>query len=126
MFFLRVLLAFFFIAAGVNHFLSPALYLQIIPPMLPAREVANYISGGAEIIGGAGVLWAGTRRTAALGLIFLLLMVFPANIYGALHGMNVHGWEVPRWLLWLRLPLQPLVIAWVYFASWKEAKPRHR
>jgi uncharacterized membrane protein len=48
----------------------------------------------------------------------LLVAVFPANIYAALHGMQLAGHVVPAWLLWLRLPLQPLLIAWVYFAAW--------
>lgn len=119
----RLLLALFFVAAGVNHFLSPAVYLQIIPPTLPAREAANYISGVAEMIGGAGILIAPARRAAALGLILLLLVVFPANIYGALHGMTVSGWRVPSWMLWARLPLQPLLMAGVYFVGWKADKP---
>ena len=29
------MLAPFFFAAGVNHFLSPALYLEMMPPYLP-------------------------------------------------------------------------------------------
>ncbi len=119
----RWLLAILFIVAGVNHFLSPAAYLQIIPPTLPAREAANFISGAAEILGGIGILIPQTRRSAALGLILLLICVFPANIYGALHGMIVGGRNVPGWLLWLRLPFQFLFIAWVYFACWKADKP---
>jgi uncharacterized membrane protein len=119
----RVLLAVFFVAAGVNHFVSPENYLQIIPPFLPARAAANYVSGLAEILGGVGILFVPTRRLAALGLILLLILVFPANIYGALHGMQISDWDVPRWVLWLRLPIQPLLIAWVYFAGWKADKP---
>lgn len=119
----RALLAFFFVVAGANHFLAPHTYLQIVPPFLPAREAAIYLSGAAEIAGGLGLLFSRTRRPAAIGLILLLLAVFPANVYGALHGMNLHGWAVPSWLLWLRLPFQPLLLAWVYFAGWNADKP---
>jgi len=119
----RLFLALFFVAAGVNHFLLPNIYLQIMSPLLPARPTLIWISGIAEILGGIGILWARTRRLAALGLILLLVAVFPANIYGALHGMSVAGWTVPSWLLWMRLPFQPLLIAWVYFACWKAGKP---
>ena len=119
----RLLLALFFVAAGVNHFLSPETYLKILPSHLKAGAALIWISGVAEVLGGIGILWTRTRWLAALGLILLLIAVFPANIYGALHGMNVAGWAVPSWLLWARLPFQPLLIAWVYFACWKADKP---
>ena len=115
----RLLLALFFVAAGVNHFVSPDTYLQIVPPFLPGRLTLIWISGVAEIAGGLGILFPQTRRLAGLGLILLLLAVFPGNIYGALHGMKAWGWTLPTWLLWARLPFQPLLIAWVYFACWK-------
>ncbi len=115
----RLLLAALFIAAGVNHFITPGPYLAIVPPALPAPATLVFISGVAEIAGGLGILWQPTRKAAAIGLIALLVAVFPANIYAATHGMQIGGYVVPAWLLWLRLPLQPLLIAWVYFAGWK-------
>ena len=118
----RLLLAIFFVAAGVNHFVAPSTYLQIIPTFLPARVEANYISGAAEILGGIGVLFVQTRSLAGVGLILLLICVFPANVYGALHGMQISGRTIPAWLLWLRLPLQAVLIGWVYFACWKAEK----
>jgi uncharacterized membrane protein len=117
----RLLLAGLFVAAGVNHFVSPATYVAIVPPQLPAPRALVAISGVAEILGGIGILWRPTRRAAAAGLIALLLAVFPANIYAAAAGMEIGGRAVPTWLLWARLPLQPLLIAWVYIACWKQA-----
>ena len=114
----RVLLAMFFIVAGVNHFISPASYVQIMPP-LPRPEALVYVSGAAEIAGGVGILLVRTRKLATLGLIALLLAVLPANIYGAVHGMEISGRQIPAWILWLRLPVQPLLIWWVYNACWK-------
>lgn len=90
-----------------------------MPKSLPWPTALVYISGVAEIAGGAGLLFTRTRKIAALGLIGLLVAVFPANIYAAQHGMEVAGRAVPAWILWLRLPLQGVLIAWVYFAGWK-------
>ena len=118
----RVLIAALFVVAGVNHFVSPRPYLAIVPPLLPWPLALVYISGAAEVAGAIGILWQRTRRLAALGLIVLLIAVFPANIYAAMHGMQISGSVVPPWGLWARLPLQPLLIAWVYFACWKERK----
>jgi len=115
----RLLLAALFVAGGVGHFLSPDKYLAIMPPFLPRPAALVFISGAAEIAGGLGILWPPTRMLAAIGLIALLVAVFPANIYAALHGMEIGGRVVPSWILWARLPIQPLLIAWVYFAGWR-------
>ena len=114
----RVLLAALFIAAGANHFISPDPYLRIIPPGFPAPKALVFISGIAEVTGGLGLLLRVSRKAAAIGLIALLVAVFPANVYAAFHGMQIGPHAIPSWLLWLRLPLQPLLIAWVYFAGW--------
>lgn len=116
----RELLGILFIAAGAMHFISPELYLAMMPPFLPEPAALVFLSGLAEIAGGSGIFWPRTRKLAGLGLIALLIAVFPANIYAAVHGMQIGGRSIPLWILWARLPLQPLLIAWVYFACWKE------
>jgi uncharacterized membrane protein len=69
------MLALFFVAAGVNHFLNPAPYLSMIPPYLPWPRALNIISGAAEIAGGVGIIIPATRRVAAWGLLVLLVAV---------------------------------------------------
>ncbi len=118
----RLLLAAFFVFAGAMHFVSPAPYLAIMPPVLPWPLALVYLSGIAEIAGGLGVLFPPTRKSAAIGLLLLLIAVFPANVYAARHGMEAFGHAVPSWILWVRLPLQALLIAWVYFAGWKDGE----
>ena len=78
------LLGTFFIAAGVNHFVMPRTYQQIVPPRLrrEARRVVA-LSGAAEVAGGLGVMIQPTRRAAGVGLVALLAAVFPANVHGA-------------------------------------------
>lgn len=124
---LRTLLAVFFIAAGANHFLSPAIYLEIMPRSLPWPTQLIAISGVAEMIGGVGLLCSRTQRRAAIGLIALLIAVFPANIEAIRKGMTLSGNAVPQWALWVRLPLQGVLIAWVYLTCLHNnalAKPR--
>jgi uncharacterized membrane protein len=109
----HLLLAAFFILAGINHFIASSIYLSIVPTYLPWPGMLVVISGVAEIIGGAGVLPARTRVWAGLGLIALLLVVFPANIQAISTGVIIAGHVVPTWLLCARLPFQLLLIAWV-------------
>jgi uncharacterized membrane protein len=86
------------------------MYLALMPPYLPWPRELIYLSGVLEVFGGIRILVPATRRLAGWGLIALLLAVFPANLHAALHGFR----GVPGWVLWLRLPLQLLLIAWVY------------
>ncbi len=112
----RKLLASFFVGAGVNHFASPRFYRAIVPPPLQdeAKRVVE-ISGVAEVLGGIGVLLPRTRRAAGLSLIALLAAVFPANLYMALEPDRFK--QVPRWALYARLPLQPLMMWWAWRAT---------
>lgn len=112
--FSRSVLALFFIIAGATHFAAPASYFAIMPPYLPWPSQLVAISGLAEILGGLGILWAPTRRWAGWGLILLLIAVFPANVQALSTGMIIAGYQVPMWMLWLRLPLQLVLLGWVY------------
>jgi uncharacterized membrane protein len=107
------MLALFFMAAGLNHFLNPAPYLSMMPLYLPWPHALNIISGAAEIVGGVGILLPQTRLLAGWGLVALLVAVFPANLNVALHGWK--GENIAPWLLWARLPFQPLMMALVYW-----------
>jgi uncharacterized membrane protein len=114
----QVPLGLFFLAAGALHFLRPAAYEAIVPDALPARRELVYASGLAEIAGGAAVLPARTRRAAGWWLIATLVAVFPANVNMAVNAQRFR--RVPEPLLWLRLPLQALLVLW----AWRVAAKR--
>ncbi len=107
------LLAILFVSAGINHFVNPAFYLRMMPPYLPWPEVLQKMAGAAEILGGLGLLYPPLRPYAAWGLIALLVAVFPANLYMYQARDTVFA-SFPQWALLLRLPLQALMIWWVY------------
>ncbi|QJX46830.1 DoxX family membrane protein [Hymenobacter taeanensis] len=111
----RAVLAFLFIGAGVLHFVNPAPFARIVPPYLPAPLLLVYVSGLAELAGGLGLLLPATRRVAGYGLIALLIAVFPANVY-MLQAQGA-GMAVPVWALWVRLPLQLVLLAWVWWST---------
>jgi uncharacterized membrane protein len=112
----RRLLAALFIGSGLNHFVMARAYRQIVPPRLQGEaKLVVDVSGVAEVAGGLGVLIARTRRPAGLGLIALLAAVFPANLYMARTPERFH--RIPRWALYARLPLQPLMMWWAWRAT---------
>jgi uncharacterized membrane protein len=112
----RALLALFFVAAGIAHFRWPSLYVQIVPPYLPHPLALVYVSGVCEILGGCGLLIPRLRWVAGWGLIALLLAVFPANVHMALGDVAIRELTIPPLLLWLRLPLQGVFLAWVWWS----------
>jgi uncharacterized membrane protein len=114
--FSRRLLAAFFVASGVNHFVTPRAYERIVPPTLQGdAKLVVEVSGVAEIVGGLGVLLPSTRRLAGPGLIALLAAIFPANLYMASSPERFRN--LPRWALYARLPLQPLMMWWAWRAT---------
>ncbi len=107
-----------FIGAGLNHFAMPRPYRRIVPPGLGDWVDSGTVvtlSGVAEIAGGLGVLAPRTRRLAGLWLIALLAAVFPANLHMARNPQEFR--RIPRWALYARLPLQPLLARWVWRAT---------
>jgi uncharacterized membrane protein len=115
----RAALAALFTFAGTLHFVRPRPYEAIVPPPFPKRESVA-ISGVAEIAGALAVLHPATRPAGRWGLLALLLAVFPANVHMAVSPEKIPGLDLakmPRWLLWARLPLQPLAMLWVWRAT---------
>jgi uncharacterized membrane protein len=107
-----------YIVAGVNHFWHPDGYIKLVEAFLPYPLAMIYISGAAELAGGLGLMIPATRRAAAWGLILLLLAIFPANVYQAIHHEQ---WpDTPVWLLWARLPIQPILIFLAYLYTDKD------
>lgn len=116
---MRWLAALLFVVAGLNHFLKPGFYERLVPPGFPSPAILVIVSGLAEIAGGLGMLVRPVRRAAGWGLIALLVAVFPANIHMALHPEH---FAIASWILWLRLPLQLVLAAWVWWVALRRPK----
>jgi uncharacterized membrane protein len=119
-----------YVVAGIAHFVVPELYVQIVPPFLPAPLALVYLSGLAEMAVGIGLLIPRTRRYAAWATIALLVAVFPANVYMATHGVVVEGLpgggdpsDVVRWG---RLPLQGVLVLWAFWYTRPPTEADHR
>jgi uncharacterized membrane protein len=115
----RRALSVFFLAAGTLHFARPDVYERIVPRYLPAQRELVLLSGAAEIAGAVGVMAPRTRRAAGVWLAAVLAAVFPANVEMALHPKRYA--PIPPALLWVRLPVQPLLVAWALRATRRES-----
>jgi uncharacterized membrane protein len=104
------LLALLFGGAGLTHFFAAEFFIRIVPPYLPNAPLIVAVSGVAEIAGAAGLLLPATRRWAGLGLIALLIAVFPANVRMLQMALDAHASVAWQASLWLRLPVQGVLI----------------
>lgn len=112
-----------FTAAG--HFVYPAGMEMMIPPFVPFKRELVYLTGLLEIAGGVGLLFQPYRKWSAILLIIFFILVLPANIYAALHHIDYQkattGGKGPEYL-WVRVPVQLVLIAWVWFFGLKNNK----
>ena len=112
-----------YIFIGIRHFTDPQYFLDIVPPQLPFKLFLVYFSGLIEVVGGVAILAPKTRKVGAYLLIFLLVSVFPANIY-------LYASETPQSLLGIskidaliRMPFQAPLILLAFWHS-KENHPK--
>lgn len=105
-------LAAFFINVGVDHFVNPDFYLNIMPSSFPLHAEAVYISGFFEVVGGISLLIPRLRKIAGWGLVALLIAVYPANIYMAITPQAFP--DIPVTLLYVRLAFQFVFFYWAY------------
>ncbi len=115
----RLGLSLLFMGAGVTHFVNPEVFLSIMPPWVPYPLEAVYLSGLAEIAGGLMLLTPRSRKWGVLELTLLLVAVFPANVQMLLQADQ---YSFPAWILWARLPLQPLLIGLIWWSSRESAR----
>ncbi|WP_206760761.1 hypothetical protein [Halobacillus yeomjeoni] len=107
-----------FFTAGVTHFIYDRGYAEMLPEWVPLKLELVYITGITEWLLALLLIFPQTRRAAGFATSAFLLLVLPANIYAAIHGVPA-PWsnETPLAVLWLRPLFQPLLIWWVLAVS---------
>lgn len=105
-------MAAFYAGGGINHFINPKFYLGITPKFFPAPNLLNQISGVAEIVLAAGLLFASTRQISAYLIIAMLISFFAVHISHLFNPPKmVQGKE---WFLYIRIALQFVLIYWAW------------
>jgi uncharacterized membrane protein len=113
----QIVLAAFFLVAGVLHFYLGDAFARIVPPILPFPLAIVWITGLMEI--GFAVALIGKWRLPLTGLLLAayLLAVLPANIYMAIAGIPLGGAALSPVTLWIRVALQFPLIMLVLWAT---------
>jgi len=111
-----ILLIIGYVAAGINHFRVPEFYITIIPQYIPHAQFINVLAGIFEIIFGLGLALKTTRKIAAWGIILMLAAFLPVHISMITDApFKLGDNTVNPSLAWLRLALQPVLIAWAWW-----------
>ena len=113
--FLIIISSIFYVVVGIKHFIEPEYFLSIVPPYLPYHLELVYISGLFEILFGLLILFPKYRYYGAIGLILLLIAVFPANIYLAQSKEAQEAIGATQEIATWRLPIQGVLIWIAYF-----------
>ena len=104
-------MSFMYIFIGIRHFTDPRYFLDIVPPQLPFKLFLVYLTGLIEIVGGVAILLPKTRKAGAYLLIFLLVSVFPANIYLYISETPQNLLGISKMDALIRMPFQiPLIL----------------
>jgi uncharacterized membrane protein len=113
-----VILIIFYFMAGMNHFIHPQGYYRLIPPYLPFPKALNIIAGFFEIVFALMMIRPKTRKVAACGIILMLIAFLPVHISMLNDApLKVGNLLVTPTIAWIRLLLQPVLIAWAWWHS---------
>ena len=114
-----------FLFTGVSHLAMPDSFLVYFPAWVPFPEAIVAATGAAEVAGGLALFARRWRRPAGRALAAYLVLVFPANVYAAVAGVdeNLPGLVDAASYPWVRLPFQALFVWWA-LRSTAEPAPR--
>jgi uncharacterized membrane protein len=105
-----------FAIGGMAHLVAPDFFLKIVPPTLPLRLPAVYVSGIFELLGAVALCLGPLRRWAGIGLTALTLAVTPANVY-MWQNPNLFP-AIPEALLGWRLVFQVVLVVIIVWSTW--------
>lgn len=113
----RVVLAVFFVGAGISHFVPilTAEYARMVPVPFTGSYTLVYVTGLMEIVFGLFLYRPKSQRWAGLMLIGLLLVLLNANIYAAVAGVTFLGFDPPS--LWVRIPIQFILMGLIFWSA---------
>ncbi|KRF03772.1 hypothetical protein ASG89_03165 [Paenibacillus sp. Soil766] len=89
--------------------------IRMVPPAFPRPASIVTITGYLEIAGAIGMQIPVVSLAASIGLVLLLLAMFPANVLAARKKLTIGGKPVPR--LAVRIVLQLVFMGAVVLAS---------
>jgi uncharacterized membrane protein len=114
---MRVMMATFYLAAGILHLTAPDGFLLIVPDWVPFKRETVLATGVCELAGGIALMMPRWRGFAGIMLALYAICVFPANLKHAFEHIDVPPLPNSWWYHGPRLALQPMLVWWALFCS---------
>lgn len=107
------------------HFAMPDAMARMLPSRVPLRVEIIQLTGVFEILAAIGIWLPPLAGAVGLGLVVMLLLFLPANVYAAFHHVPFGGHGMGPPYLLMRVPFQLLVMGWAWAGTRDHARRRH-
>ncbi|MBL6446001.1 hypothetical protein JMN32_06755 [Fulvivirga sp. 29W222] len=119
----RIAMACMLLFTAIGHFVFSKGMTAMLPNFLPYKSELVFLTGLLEIGFAIGLLLPRFQQITGWVLIIFFVLILPSNIKAALERINYQTGEPdgpgPSYL-WFRVPMQLLLIAWVYLSSLRQ------
>ena len=99
-----------FIWIGIQHFINPKAFNEIVPSYLGTPAFWSYSSGVLEIVLGLGIMIPATRTVSARCLVVLVVLMALANLNMYLNDVPFNGSILSTTAHIIRLIIQVVLI----------------
>ncbi len=109
-----------FVVVGVSHFTNPEIFEPLVPSIIGYPVFWVYVSGVFEVLLGAGLWFSKTRRICSLGLVALLIVLYPANLNMWINDIQFNGTQMSSVGHTVRAVIQLVLICLaMWFGDWR-------
>lgn len=108
-------IALVFCLAGAGHFILTLPMAEMLPSWVPGRISLVYITGVIEIAAAVAVLIPRLRTKIGWGLVIMLVLFLPVNVYAAMSRIEMGGHEWGPVYLLIRVPHQFILMGWIWW-----------
>ena len=111
----RVGICLVFLFTAVGHFFKTDDMIPMLPSFVPARRAMIYASGVVELLFAMAVVALPNPIYVGWVIVLYLIAIFPSNVYAAVQRISFGGHSMGPRYLFVRFPLQLLLIFWTYW-----------
>lgn len=118
----RIALSAMLLFTALGHFAFTKGMTLMLPGFIPYKTAVVYATGVIEIAAAIGLFVPSMRLLAGWLLIIFFILILPANIYAAIRKVDIQSATFDGngvAYLWFRIPMQILLILWVYYSAVK-------
>jgi len=103
---------------AIGHFAYSKGMAMMMPAFMPIKKALVWLTGFVEMFAAVGLLIPSLRELTSKFLVLFFILILPVNIQAALKEVDYQKATYTGTglkYLWFRIPLQILVIAWVWY-----------